>query len=151
MADRSTAYCQYYKSQLGGEIPIFRGGQHGAGIGDILRSILRFFAPVALRGISTFATNTMQAHERGSSLKDAARGALRPTISAMLSAGAQRMPQTGAGHSSALFKGLNGIPFEIDQDEYKRVSRKRKKPATTTKKAKKGVKRLREIEQTYNF
>jgi len=90
IVSRGNAYNKFYSNQLGGnlDIPVFAGGQHGAGLGDILRGVLRFVAPIALRGITTFAANTFRAHDQNSTLKDAAVSALRPSLSAMVEAAA---------------------------------------------------------------
>lgn len=124
----SNPYLRYYQQQVGGsaDIPVFIGGQHGAGLGDFFRSVLRFIAPIALRGISTFASNTMRAHESGASLKDAARGAIKPSIGAIASAVHESLnkPQAGSG-AGALFTGDEGIPFKGVRI-YNGVSRKRK-------------------------
>lgn len=116
----TNAYCTYYRRQIGGEIPIFRGGQHGAGLGDILRGVLRFLAPIALRGISTFAGNMVQARDKGAGWADAAKSSVGPTLGSMRDAFANR-PQTGG---SALFSGVHGIPFA--STAYKSVKRKAK-------------------------
>ena len=94
-------YYRYYRSQSGGEIPVFRGGrQTGEGLGDILRGIFRFIAPIALRGISTFAGHTFDAHQKGASLKDAAKSALNPTLNSVTSGIVEQFrgrQQTGSG------------------------------------------------------
>ena len=83
MESQSDSYFRYYAAQQGGSLPVFRGSRHyqeGAGIGDILRGIFRFFAPVAVRGLASFAGNTMRAHEAGASLADAAKAAIVPAL-----------------------------------------------------------------------
>lgn len=148
MGERSAAYCRYYDRQYGGEIPVYRGGQHGDGLGDILRGILRFIAPIALRGISSFATSTVQAHARGASLSDAAKGAWRPALGAMVSA-AQNKMQTGSG---VLFQGTHGIPFERAVT-YKRHAVKKRKGTSKKATSKKGstTKRSRLDHINYNY
>lgn len=128
---RVDAYTKYYQSQLGGSAnyPVFIGGQHGDGLGSFFRGILRFVAPIALRGLSVFAANTIQSHEQGASLKDAARGAIKPALGAMASELATRhAPQSGSG-ASALFRGVQGIPYTT-KNAYKSIAfkdnRKRK-------------------------
>jgi hypothetical protein len=101
--DKCAIYCRYYEAQRGGEIPVFRGGrQSGEGLGDILRGIFRFIAPIALRGFTTFAGHTLDAHQRGATLKDAAKSALTPTLNSVTSGIAeqfrgQQQQQTGSG------------------------------------------------------
>ena len=112
-------YCRYYQSQRGGEIPVFRGGsQSGAGIGDILRGIGRFLMPVALRGIGSFAGHTLTGTASGMSLKNAAKAAIIPSLSAAVGLGSS--DQSGSG---VLFDGENGIPTtEKAISRYKRAA-----------------------------
>ena len=99
-------YCRYYQSQRGGEISMIRGGsQSGAGIGDMLRGLGRRLIPVALRGISSLASHTLSGMESGLSIKNAAKAAILPSLSA--AAGFGPSDQTGSG---VLFDGENGIP-----------------------------------------
>lgn len=120
-SSRAGAYYKYYVSQAGGEFPVFRGGQHGAGLGDIFRTIFRWIAPIAVRGLTTFATNTMKSYDQGSSFKEAAKGALAPTLGALrdaVTAKFQPPEQSGSG-TSALFSGDAGVPYA--HAGYKRV------------------------------
>jgi hypothetical protein len=102
----AAAYYRFYKAQHGGEIPVFRGGrQAGEGLGDFLRGIFRFLAPVALRGLSTFAGRTFEAHQKGATLKDAAKAAISPTLSSVAGEfgdqmrNRQQQQQVGSGSS----------------------------------------------------
>jgi hypothetical protein len=99
--DPYSAYCRYYRAQSGGELPVFRGGlQNGEGIGDFFRGLLRFVAPIAMRGISTFAGSMMDAHQKGQTLKEAAKQALKPTLGAVASSISdqlQAQKQAGSG------------------------------------------------------
>jgi len=125
-------YCKYYQSQRGGELPVFRGGsQGGAGLGDILRGIFRFLMPVALRGIQSFASNTLAGTQRGIPLPMAAKSAIMPTITAIAGSAAPMVSrlvetlvpglasqQTGRG---VLFDGVNGVPTTAKAiQQYKR-------------------------------
>jgi len=73
-----SVYCKYYQAQYGGELPVFRGGgsQSGAGIGDLLRGLGRMILPVALRGVSSLASNTLAGTQAGLSLGSAAKAAI---------------------------------------------------------------------------
>ena len=109
--DPYSAYCRYYEAQSGGELPVFRGGlQSGEGIGDFFRGLLRFVAPIAMRGIKTFAGNVMDAHQKGATLKDAAKGALKPTLGAVASSIGEQLQarneqaQSGSGVFAMLRK-----------------------------------------------
>ena len=165
-------YCKYYESQRGGEIPVFRGGvQTGAGLGDILRGLFRFLTPLALRGMQTFAGNTLAATQAGMPLGLAAKSAILPTISAVAGnaapaisriinavapgiipggnpSGSRTTQQTGNG---TLFDGENGIPTTKKAiDQYKRSG----PPAVGFKPKSKRRKTAGTVEDTlkhYNF
>ena len=115
---------------------MFRGGiQSGAGLGDVLRGIFRFLAPIALRGLSTFASRTLTGQQLGMPLALAAKSAIVPTISAVagsaapavsrfmnavapslmsstIRAAAQPSAEGAAKQEGkgALFQGVDGIP-----------------------------------------
>ena len=139
-------YRRYYESQLGGEFPVFRGGsQSGAGLGDILRGLFRFLMPVALRGIQTFAGNTLAATQAGVPLPLAAKSAIMPTISAVAGSAAptvsrivnsvipglvpasnvtQPTVSVGQSGSGMLFEGENGYPnTRKGREQYKRAAK----------------------------
>ena len=79
--DPFKAYCRYYQAQSGGEIPVFRGGlQSGEGVGDYLHGLLRSIVPIAVKGVSAFAGNLYENHQNGSTPKDSASTALKPTL-----------------------------------------------------------------------
>ncbi len=140
--DKSAAYCRYYQAQSGGEIPVFRGGrQSGEGLGDILRGIFRFIAPLALRGISKFAGHTFDAHQKGATLKEAAKSALTPTLNSVASGFAEQLhrgknEQSGSGmalrhqphHRQHHQPGRKRATLSVKcrQNLYKRTKRKRK-------------------------
>jgi hypothetical protein len=101
----SNAYCKYYTAQHGGEIPVYRGCQFGAGVGlgDIL---------------STLRNNLTAAQQRGD---PDARGAILGTLKSLAQ---QAMPrlydaltkpperQTGSGAGArALLSGEDGVPL----------------------------------------
>ena len=117
-----SVYCRYYQSQRGGEIPTFRGGsQSGAGIGDMLRGLGRLLVPVALRGIGSFAGHTLTGTANGLSLKNAAKAAIIPSLSAAVGLGSSG--SSGQAGSGVLFDGENGIPTtEKAISRYKRAA-----------------------------
>jgi hypothetical protein len=105
-----SVYCKYYQAQYGGELPVFRGGgsQSGAGIGDLLRGLGRMILPVALRGVSSLASNTLAGTQAGLSLGSAAKAAILPSLSTAVFGGSKgSSSQSGSG---VLFDGENGIP-----------------------------------------
>ena len=124
-------YLQYYEKQRGGEITVFRGGQQGDGLGDILRGILRFIAPIALRGVSNFASSTLKAREQGSSWKDAAKGAIAPTLSAIARDVVGNVSTQGG--SGAMFHGVEGVPDENVRLYKRRKAAKKHKPKKVKK------------------
>jgi hypothetical protein len=106
-------YTQQYQGQLGGSLPVFKGGRHdqdGAGLGSILSGIFRRVAPIALhvarkaapiavRGLTSFAKNTLSAHQQGVPLDEAAKAALLPALGDAASA-AFGVPQSGGKRRS---------------------------------------------------
>jgi hypothetical protein len=145
----SSAYCKYYQSQAGGSaaFPVFVGGQHGEGLGSLFRSVLRYIAPVAMRGITHFASNTLQKHGQGQSLVDAARSSVGPALGTMASGLVSKPSQSGSGSFSEkqsvspLFDGVNGIPHGVKR-AYKGA----------VPKAKKNTAKKRKLDHTgYNF
>jgi hypothetical protein len=119
----SNQYLQYYKRQYGGEIPVFRGGQHGDGLGDWLRGALRWLMPVAFRGLTTFGARAADAHNSGQSMTDAMKTAIRPA----LSAAAQDALARAQGGSGALFAGDHGVPTASTAAAYKSSGKSHKK------------------------
>ena len=100
--DLSDIYCKYYQNQRGGGslpvfrgygvLPVFRGDpvQQGKGLGDILKSVARFLIPIVApifgSAASSFITSTSDGIHEGRSLKESAKAAISPTLSAGLSA-----------------------------------------------------------------
>ncbi len=128
--ERSAAYCRYYRAKSGGEIPVFRGGrQSGEGLGDILRSVLRVVFPIVLRGIGTFAGHTLDAHQKGATLKDAAKSAINPTLSSVTSGFTEQFrgnAQSGSGMRSIQHMNPEGGESGVkSRNVYKRPKIKR--------------------------
>jgi len=102
MSINKDVYIRYYTlQQQGGQLPVFRGGRHdqdGAGLGSILSGIFRHVAPIArriapyamraaraaapiaARGLASFAQNTLSAHQQGVPLGEAAKAAILPAL-----------------------------------------------------------------------
>jgi hypothetical protein len=151
---RSNPYLKYYQGQVGGsvDIPVFVGGQHGEGLGDFFRSVLRFIAPIALRGLSTFASTTQRAHEGGASLKDAARSAIGPSLGAMAGAVGESMRNQQAGTGmNALFTGDEGVPYTNAHHVYKGVMEKKRHHSKSKHNKKRKQKATKHGESGYNF
>ena len=94
----------------------------------------------------------MQAHEKGVSLKDAAKGAIGPSLGAMARQFANRNAhQSGGSSSSALFSGENGIPHNVTT-VYKRKRKALEKKGSGIKKKKSKVRfDTHGATDTYNF
>jgi hypothetical protein len=145
----SADYCAYYDSQMGGaQLRVFRGGiQSGAGLGDILRGVLRFLIPIALRGLGSFAGRTLLGHQAGKTLGEAAKAAVGPSLSVMAGHAApaasrfmnaylpgvapqQPQPQQEEkpvekqrGGGGTLFDGIEGIPTTAETiKQYKKTA-----------------------------
>jgi hypothetical protein len=63
---------------------------------------------VALRGISSFASHTLTGTQAGLSIKNAAKAAILPSLSAAVGFGSRGL--SGRTGSGVLFDGENGIP-----------------------------------------
>lgn len=141
--DRYSAYCRYYQAQSGGEIPVFRGGfQSGEGLGDFFRGLLRHIAPIALRAVSSFAGRTLDAHQKGSTLKDAAKQALLPTLQGALKPAASAVVSSFNEH-------MRGGPQKPEQTGTGRMihhSRKTKRHTSGTAKHPKVYKKVKRLE-----
>ena len=152
----SADYCAYYDSQMGGaQLRVFRGGiQSGAGLGDILRGVLRFLVPVALRGLGSFAGRTLLGAQAGKTLGEAAKAALAPSLGVMAQHAApaaarfmstyvpgmapqqpqqqqeEKQPEKQrGGNGRTLFDGIEGIPTSP------RTIKKYKRTASAVRKA----------------
>ena len=128
MEDCHKVFCQFYRNQIGGALPVFHGSdQYGEGLGDILRSVFRFLMPIASSAASKFIKTTSSGLDAGQSLGHAAKTSILPTIGeAVLGAAQQGLShfQTGKGRKKSKHR------------KYKRngTSRKSKSPKTGTHK-----------------
>lgn len=80
----SNPYYRHFLSQVGGELPVFRGSaryQRGDGIGDIFRALGRFLFPIAVKAGEKFIGNTAQSLQKGQPLQDALKSSIMPTLS----------------------------------------------------------------------
>ncbi len=71
-------YVQHY--MRGGQIPVFAGGQHGEGLGAVLKSAGRFLLPIIAGSAAKFVSSTAKGLRQGRSFKDATKGAIGPTL-----------------------------------------------------------------------
>jgi hypothetical protein len=143
--DVGSVYAQHYRKQQQGGTTIFRGSrrwQRGDGIGDIIRGITRFMLPVVLRGVTTFAGETMNANEKGVSLGEAAKGALKPALHAAVQAVSEGF-QGGVGQRTPeRSKRASGIKRAHNSDnDSDSVSAKRKRTSSGSKRKRTSDKR----------
>ena len=147
-------YLSYYTSQRGrGDAiagpRVFRGAerwrprQRGDGFGSMLRGLARFILPVLGRGIGTFATHTLDATDRGVSLGDAAKSALKPTLRAVVDAGVGQLTTSsqngnGDGKRRRLVDSSGpGFYERMMEAQRRKRSKKKKRGEGDKKKAKK--------------
>ena len=73
----------------GFEIPVFRGTsryQQGAGFGDVLRGMWRFFKPVAIKPAQTLLRAGSEAIKEGATVKEVIKSTVQPTVGSVLGA-----------------------------------------------------------------
>ena len=131
-------YCQYYRNQIGGALPVFRGAdQYGDGLGDILKGVFRFLLPIATSAASKFITTTSKNLDTGHTLKEAAKAAILPTVGeAIWSTGKEALARH-RGMQSADQNVHVWKPEKIaDQTGKGRKSRKRRRTPSTKGKRK---------------
>jgi len=78
----------------GFNFPVYRGldrYQAGAGIGDVLRGIWRFFRPVAVKGAQALFKAGSESLKDNVSLKDVMKSTLKPAIKAVIGATAEQV------------------------------------------------------------
>ena len=87
----------------GNDYPVFRGAryvQSGGGIGDFFRKAAGFLLPLLFQGVGAFAGETLKGRQSGSDWKTAAKGAIAPTVSTVLTKTAEQLTapqQSGSG------------------------------------------------------
>ena len=84
-------FLKFYRNQAGGKLPVFHAAnQYGDGIGDFFRGILRHVAPFVMPLISSvvpaFFGAANKGIDEGKTTKEAYKDAIRPGISAALTA-----------------------------------------------------------------
>jgi hypothetical protein len=113
----SADYCAYYDSQMGGaQLRVFRGGiQSGAGLGDVLRGVLRFLVPIALRGLGSFAGRTLLGTQAGKTLGEAAKAAVGPSLGVMAGHVAPAMSRFMNAYVPGVVPSQPPQPQEVDK------------------------------------
>ena len=93
---KARAYYMLYKHQYCGAVPfpVFRGTkqqQYGEGFGDVFQNIWRWISPIFSSAAGTFVHNLAQQKESGASWADAAKAALKPTITKTITSCAEQV------------------------------------------------------------
>lgn len=82
----------YQGRQYGSGFNVFHGRPHyGAGLGDVLGGIWRFFRPVAMSGAKSLLKASSEAIKDGASLKDVLKQTLKPTVGSILGSTAEQL------------------------------------------------------------
>ena len=86
MDSKCKSYCNYYDSQIGGDLSVFRGTrfQEGAGFADFFRGVIRFLSPIVSNAAKTLVSSANQSLSSGKNWKEVAKTALVPTIASGL-------------------------------------------------------------------
>ena len=98
------------------DFPVFRETsryQYGQGLGDVLRSIVRyiprvkqFLKPVTMKGIQTLLKACSKAIKENSTVKDVIKSTIKPTVSAVLGATVDQV----ASKQIEMLNNLNDAP-----------------------------------------
>lgn len=100
MDPQTETYIQHYKNQVGGQLHPFAGArraQVGGSLGGVLSSALRYLAPLAVRGASTFLNETLTGKDSGKSWGEAARAAISPALGSVMDGIVKGSEQKGSG------------------------------------------------------
>jgi hypothetical protein len=89
MSSNVDRYIQAFSAQRGSGFPIYMGAPYmrGGGFGDVLRGLFRRIVPVIAKNASSFLSGFTQGNDRGLSLKEAAKEAVRPALSTTVKSG----------------------------------------------------------------
>ena len=146
---RDAIYYNYY-SQRGGDFQVFKGTryvQYGSGFGDVLRGIFRHVFPVVIRGAASFIGNMLHNRDEGQNWSSAAKSAIAPAASTILSETQNQIKQRGSGkkrkHKSKKNKQSGG-----------KKKRRKKSKSSVYKEKKKGKFIIKEFNpkfSKYNF
>ena len=86
----SKAYLDYFKSQVGGQLPFFVGqDQDGEGFGDFIKTIagkvLHFIFPFLRGAVNGFADASSKGLSEGKNFKEVMKESIQPGISGAIS------------------------------------------------------------------
>ncbi len=85
----SKRYVHHYMT--GGQLPVFAGGQHGDGLGALLKSAGRFLLPIITGSTAKFASETAKGLSEGRSFRDSTKSAIGPAIEGALDGAVKKM------------------------------------------------------------
>ena len=126
----------YRGMQYGGFIPVYAGVpyQYGNGLGDILKGIGRFLipiiSPIAQRAASSFFESAVSGIREGKSIKEAAKGAIAPTVSETIDAAkSQVMKRIQRGRGRVYKRKTKDKHVKIIKRSHKRKSSRKPKQA----------------------
>lgn len=166
MDSRTNYYKSVFEHQIGGafDFPVYEGRQYGygyniyrgrphygAGLGDVLGGIWRFFRPVAMSGARSLLKAGSEAIKDGATFKDVLKQTLKPTVGSMLSATTEQVANRLMGDQPTAAP-PPGPPDTFTRSQVGSGSRKRKSLYKNEKnKTKRLSKSKNQLPIIYNF
>ena len=166
MENRANYYKSIFEHQIGEgfDFPVYQGRQYGygfnvyhgrphygAGLGDVLGGIWRFFRPVAMSGAKSLLKAGSEAIKDGATLKDVLKQTLKPTVGSLLGATAEQLANRLAADQPTAAP-PPGPPNTYTASQVGTGTRKRKSLYKTKKfKSKRFPKNKSQLPIVYNF
>lgn len=148
---RARALANHYCCQIGGSLPVFKGGQfggripvyagvdlqYGNGFGDILRGLFRWLvpviAPMAFKTAGSFVSNTLKARDEGKDWGESMKSSISPALGTLVESGGEAIKRkmSGAGRKRRRKAQKGGSRAKrrriVRQSKKKKINRRRRR------------------------